>query len=73
MTDYSEGGARLQLAQSKALPSRIALSFDGFTGSVRCEIRHSSATSIGVEFCQSKSKRDTDPQRIVELIRWLGD
>jgi hypothetical protein len=72
MTDYSVGGARLQFSQSMALPHRFYICFDGFLGAIRCEVRHTVVSEVGVEFCQARSTGPVKSRQVSELLEWLA-
>lgn len=71
MTDYSEGGARLALAEAAILPPRFLISFDGFAGAIYCELRHASMDQAGVAFSQNQRLRTGNLRRSAELLIWL--
>lgn len=52
--DISEGGARLEFTQVVVFPSRFQLYIEAHNLEYDCEVRHSGAYGVGVEFMRSR-------------------
>lgn len=72
MTDYSEGGARLEFGHSTTMPPRFLMTFDGFVGAIACELRHTSGDQVGVQFCPLPRRREAQLRPVSELLDWLA-
>jgi hypothetical protein len=51
--DLSAGGASLEFGRPVSVPARFALKWDGSGVTANCEVRHSWATGVGVQFATS--------------------
>ena len=48
--DISEGGARLEIANTLGIPDDFTLTVEDGTASFRCSVRRRTMTTLGVEF-----------------------
>jgi hypothetical protein len=74
MTDYSEGGARLEFKVAASLPPRFDLCLEGLATVIPCELRHAGKNSAGVEFVKQGFRRSVSSALAAEkLLTWLAD
>lgn len=73
MTDYSQGGARLDIIDTGVVPRCFTLSFDGLGTDIYCEVRHEGSDAIGVEFARRRGQKPEDATAAVDaLLKWLA-
>ncbi len=71
--DYSEGGARLELASAVKLPSHFDLCFDELNLSIPCELRHMFGRTAGIQFTDHPGRRSLSSAFGTEkFLNWLA-
>lgn len=74
LSDFSEGGARIELEAAAKLPARFDLRVEGLATVVPCELRHSNGRTIGVEFARLDNRRSLSSALATEkFLSWMAE
>ena len=82
--NLSLGGALIECASPDLLPFKFELAIEAINTSYLCEIRHSSSSTVGVEFCaverhdappvgRDRSEADWGEARTERAVRGIGE